>query len=130
MKANFPDRQKKKLALNVSSLTSHLAISYDVGNDGRVLVNAYNIIIPHNESNSNARQGHLGQKQSRPRVGAALLDSVKPSTATLILITVILRSEAEPVLSEAEGKNLVFGKQAVFWAGERDSSPTLRFGSE
>ena len=29
---------------------------------------------------------------------------------------VILRSEATPVLSEAEGKNLVFGKQAFCYA--------------
>jgi hypothetical protein len=35
----------------------------------------------------------------------------KPTLSRLLWRPVILRSEAEPALSEAEGKNLVFDKQ-------------------
>jgi hypothetical protein len=55
-----------------------------------------------------------------------------------IVMAVILRSEAEPVLSEVEGKTLVFSEQAFCHIKERDSlrpssgqaSPPLRSGSE
>ena len=87
------------------TLTSHLATGRDVGNDGEVLVNTYNAIIPHNESNVKVRfdklttggstggsaalrtgahnKAHhllavpLGQKQSRPVVMAALFGGIE-----------------------------------------------------
>ena len=53
------------------TLTSHLATGRDVGNDGEVLVNTYNAIIPHNESNVKVRFDKLTTGGSAEEFGCA-----------------------------------------------------------
>ncbi len=56
-KANAPSAEKIGPQYRILS-PPILAIGYNESNDGKVLVNTYDIIVPHNESNVNAWKGH------------------------------------------------------------------------
>ena len=59
--------------------------SRDVGNDDEVLVNTYNAIVPHKESNVNIWFGRLTTGGSARQVVAALADVLSLDDATPML---------------------------------------------